>query len=93
MSGLRLKQHTARVGGVTYSFNGLVELMAKVAQRAAQPDIAQQRLHPGRRVHRVVDVVVTGRRQPAVAHQPFEVGLRQHASHCETQPLETGQLA
>ena len=29
MSGLPLKQHTARLGGVTYSFNGLVELMAK----------------------------------------------------------------
>ena len=29
MSGPRLKQYTARVEGVTYSFNGLVELMAK----------------------------------------------------------------
>ena len=29
MTGPRLKQHTATVGGRTYGFNGLVELMAK----------------------------------------------------------------
>ena len=37
MSGPRLKQHTARVGGVTYSFNGLVELMAKPRRCATMP--------------------------------------------------------
>ena len=35
-----------------------------------QPDVAQQRLHPGRRQHRVVDVVVGGRCKPAVALRP-----------------------
>ena len=46
----------------------------------AQPDIAQQRLHPGRRVHRVVDVVVGGRRQPAVAGRPrlAKAGVEHH---------------
>ena len=36
----------------------------------AQPDVAQQRLHPRRREHRVVDVVVGRRCQPAVAGRP-----------------------
>ena len=34
------------------------------------PDVAQQRLHPRRRQHRVVDVVVGGGGQPAVALRP-----------------------
>ena len=36
----------------------------------AEPDVAQQRLHPGRREHRVVDVVVGRRCQTAVAGRP-----------------------
>ena len=36
----------------------------------AEPDVAQQRLHPGRGQHRVVDVVVGGRCQAAVAGGP-----------------------
>ena len=36
----------------------------------AQPDVAQQRFHPGGRQHRVVDVVVAGRGQPAVTGPP-----------------------
>ena len=36
----------------------------------AEPDVAQQRLHSRRRQYRVVDVVVAGRGQPAVAARP-----------------------
>jgi ethanolamine ammonia-lyase large subunit len=35
-----LKRHTARVGGVTYSFNGLVELMAKATPRRSGDELA-----------------------------------------------------
>jgi hypothetical protein len=37
MSCPRVKQHTARIGGVIYSFNGLVELMAKPRHCATMP--------------------------------------------------------
>jgi hypothetical protein len=45
-----------------------------------EPDVAQQRLHPGRSVHRVVDVVVGGRRQAAVAGGPrfAKAGVENH---------------
>src|SRR5258708_29054297 len=40
MTGRRLKQHTARVGGVTYSFNGLGERMAKATPRRSGDELA-----------------------------------------------------
>ena len=40
MSGPRLKQYTARVEGVTYSFNGLVELMAKATPLRSGDELA-----------------------------------------------------
>ena len=39
-SGPRLKQYTARVEGVTYSFNGLVELMAKATPLRSGDELA-----------------------------------------------------
>jgi ethanolamine ammonia-lyase large subunit len=36
----RLKPHTARVGAVTYTLNGLVELMAKATPRRSGDELA-----------------------------------------------------
>ncbi len=58
-----------------------------------EPDVAQQRLHPGGREHRVVDVVVGRRCQPAVAGRPRgTVGVvedheLQFGAHVGHQPL------
>src|SRR5579875_1148312 len=40
MTGPRLKQHTARVAGVTYSFNGLVDLLAKATPLRSGDELA-----------------------------------------------------
>jgi ethanolamine ammonia-lyase large subunit len=38
--GPRLKQYTAQVGGVSYSFNGLIDLMAKASPRRSGDELA-----------------------------------------------------
>ena len=40
MTGPRLKQHTATVGGRTYGFDGLVELMAKATPLRSGDELA-----------------------------------------------------
>jgi ethanolamine ammonia-lyase large subunit len=40
MPGQRLKQHTVRANGVTYSFNGLVEVMAKATPKRSGDELA-----------------------------------------------------
>jgi ethanolamine ammonia-lyase large subunit len=40
MPGRRLKQRTVNAGGVTYSFNGLVEVMAKATPLRSGDELA-----------------------------------------------------
>ncbi len=61
---------------VAFAFDGFE---AQTGAEHSLPDVAQQRLHPRRRRDRVVDVVVAGRGQPAVAAGPrLAIGLVEH---------------
>ena len=62
MTRPRLKQHTVHAGGVTYGFNGLVELMAKATPLRSGDELAGCAAVLGRRT--CGRAVGTGRHQP-----------------------------